>query len=68
MPVKLQNVPLTLLKWLEAPTVSRVLGYAILEELEQEMEVLPREPEDPVEIQQLRWRPSGRARTWKKVE
>ena len=68
VPVKLQNVPLTLLKWLEAPTVSRVLGYAILEELEQEMEVLPREPEDPVEIQQLRWRPSGRARTWKKVE
>ena len=65
--VKLVDVPRTLLKWLEHPSISRVLGYAMLAELEQEMEVLPREPEDAAEIARLRWRPARTDREWKKI-
>ena len=65
--VKLVDVPRTLLKWLERPSISRVLGYAILAELEQEMEVLPREPEDAAEIERLRWKPARAGREWKKM-
>ena len=67
VPVRLVDVPMTLLKWLQQPSVSRVLGYAILRELERQMEVLPMEPEDEAEIQSLLWRPARDKMTWKKV-
>ena len=49
-------VPRTILKWLDAPRVSRLLGMAILEELmDLGHEVLPMEPEDVQEILSLKW-------------
>mgnify|MGYP007015773643 FL=1 len=55
-PVRLSRVPRTILKWLEAPRVSRLLGMAILEELmDLGHEVLPMEPEDVQEILSLKW-------------
>ena len=55
--VDLKRVPRTLLKWVERPVVTRLLGYAILNELEEAgTQVLVREPEDKVEITALQWR------------
>ena len=57
VPVELRRVPRTLLKWLEKPVVTRLLGLAILNELEEAgAKVLPREPEDKAEIAALQWR------------
>ena len=54
--VNLCRVPRSLLKWLEAPRVTRLLGMAILEEMERDgVSVLPREPEDRSEIFSLMW-------------
>ena len=53
---ELLRVPRTLLKWLEEPVVTRLLGYAMLEEIEETHPVLPREPEDRAEVARLRWR------------
>ena len=56
----LARVPRTLLKWLERPTVTRLLGMAILSEMEDMgVEVLPMEPENPVEIAALKWKGKG---------
>ena len=68
-PVNLCKVPRSLLKWLEAPRITRLLGMAILEEMETDgVSVLPREPEDRSEIFSLMW--SGRTDigNWRKVE
>ena len=65
-PVNLCAVPRALLKWLRAPVVTRLLGMAILEEMEgQGVQVLPREPEDRAEIVSLM---EFSRREWKKVE
>ena len=56
---ELLRVPRTLLKWLEEPVVTRLLGYAMLEEIEETHPVLPREPEDRAEVARLRWRRLG---------
>ena len=56
----LARVPRTLLKWLEGPTVTRLLGMAILSEMEDMgVKVLPMEPENPVEIAALKWKGKG---------
>ena len=53
-PLKLQRVTGTLLRWIKKPGVTRLLGLAILNELEEAgTEVLVREPEDKVEIMSL---------------
>ena len=58
--VHLARVPRTLLKWLEGPTVTRLLGMAILSEMEDMgVKVLPMEPENPVEIAALKWKGKG---------
>ena len=67
VPVELQKVPMTLLKWLERPSVSRLLGYAMLEEMSGDMEILPMEPEDAAEIQRLKWVPTAEQRQWRRV-
>ena len=55
-PVKLQRVTGTLLKWIKKPVLTRLLGLAILNELEEAgTEVLVREPGDKVEIVSLQW-------------
>ena len=65
--VNLCPVPRALLKWLRAPRVTRLLGFAILEEMEAAgCEVLPREPEDRAEICSLM--EFGKRAQWKKVE
>ena len=57
VPVHLARVPRTLLKWLERPTVTRLLGMAILKEMEDMgTKVLTMEPESPAEIASLKWR------------
>ena len=58
--VHLARVPRTLLNWLEEPSVTRLLGMAILSEMEDMGEkVLPMEPENPVEIAALKWKGKG---------
>ena len=67
-PVNLSRVPRTLLRWLEAPRVTRLLGMAILEEFEGEgISVLPREPEDRAEIFSLMWSKKVDLGGWKEV-
>ena len=67
-PINLSRVPRSLLKWLEAPRVTRLLGMAILEEFEGEgFCVLPREPEDRAEIFSLLWSKKVDLGGWKKV-
>ena len=66
-PVNLCKVPRTLLKWLEAPRVSRLLGLAILDEMESEgVDILPREPEDRAEIASLVWKRRVDLGEWRK--
>ena len=67
VPVELQKVPMTLLKWLERPSVTRLLGYAMLEEMSSDMEILPMEPEDAVEIRRLKWVPASEQRQWRRI-
>ena len=60
--VHLARVPRALLRWLEKPSVTRLLGMAILREMEDMgVEVLPMEPESPAEIAALRWRGNRQA-------
>ena len=67
-PVGLSRVPRTILKWLEAPRVSRLLGMAILEELvDLGHEVLPREPENVQEVMSLKWSDNRRESAWNRV-
>ena len=54
--------PRTLLRWLENPYETRVLGVAVCEEMAEMGQVLPREPEQYEELARLRWRPAKRRR------
>ena len=66
--VRLSRVPRTLLHWLKAPRVTRLLGMAILEELmDLGHEVLPMEPESPQEILSMKWSETRSKNTWKEV-
>ena len=68
-PVNLCKVPRTLLRWLEAPRVTRLLGQAILEELEADgVSILPREPEDRAEVASLVWAKKATPGVWREVQ
>ena len=67
VPVVLKPIPLTLLNWLLRPRVTRLLGYAMLEEISMSVPVLPREPEDRSEIASLLRVRQQPHREWKEI-
>ena len=66
--VNLRSEPRTLLKWLECPVVTRCLGLAILEEMQDEgIRVLDMEPESRTEIAALKYSKPRAVTSWKKL-